>query len=386
MRFDTLRARFRAGAAALGVAIASVAHAADYTPVRCEVPKVYVGKPLHSPPTSSDLEAGGALVGSLDPVTASRLEAAFEKAFGAAKAHAMTAAVGVPGQGVWTRNQGGAAPLYYWASVGKQATAVVVLQLADEGRLRLSDPIERWVHGVPNGAVITLQDLLSHTSGLFSANEDLQAHRLNRRLDTGAELAILRRHGAMFCPGERWRYSNSGYALLGQVIERIDQRSVAEAITARIIVPLGLTQMRALTSSTGVQDVVPPHSDSAEPSINVTTPGPAGPLAASAMDMLRFEQAILDGHLLRAETRTRMLRDLYPMFDDNTYYGLGVMLYDVPGVSQRLYWIGHSGGAPGVKAVSAYAPHQHAFVAVALTGDGSAEAVANLMLKALAEP
>ena len=372
--------------AVIGMSVASAAHARDYPPVRCQGPKAYVGKPLHPPPAPADLDAGGALSGSFDPVTAARLDAAFEKALAATKAHAMTAAVGVPGRGIWTLSRGAAAPFYYWASAGKQATAVVTLQLVEEGRLKLSDPIARWVQGVPNGEVITVQNLLDHTSGLFSANEDLQAHRLNRPLDAGAELAILRRHGAMFCPGERWRYSNSGYDLLGQVIEQVDRRSLAEAITARIISPLGLTQMRALAGSASVQEIAPPISDSAEPTINVMTPGAAGPLAASAMDMMRFEQAMLDGRLLKAETRARMLRDLYPIFDSNTYYGQGIMLYDVPDSPQRLYWIGHSGGAPGVKAVSAYAPRQHAFVTVALTGDGPAEATANLLLKALAGP
>jgi D-alanyl-D-alanine carboxypeptidase len=253
----------------------------------------------------------------------------------------------------------------------------------DEGRVGLEEPVSRWVKGVPNGEAVTIETLLNHTSGLFSANEDVQVRRANRRLDWEEALGVLRRHGAMFCPGERWRYSNSGYDLLGRVVEQVEGRPLADSIQARVIEPLRLTGMRALQEKAQVSDVAAPQSDSAEPAIDIRQPGTAGPVAAGALDMIRFEQALLAGNLLKAQTRERMLRDLYPMFERGMYYGLGVMVYDVPDRGKRLYWIGHSGGAPGVKALSIYAPGQNAFVAVALTGDGSAEATANLLLRAL---
>ena len=79
-----------------------------------------------------------------------------------------------------------------------------------------------------------------------------------------------------------------------------------------------------------------------------------------------------------------MFERLYPMFGQPQFYGRGVMLYEVPkpdGGAQ--VWLGHSGGCPGIKAVVAYAPEAGAFVAVALNNDGSAEATAHLLLKAL---
>jgi D-alanyl-D-alanine carboxypeptidase len=72
------------------------------------------------------------------------------------------------------------------------------------------------------------------------------------------------------------------------------------------------------------------------------------------------------------------------MFDKGTFYGRGVMLYDVPGKDGgRMMWLGHSGGAPGYKAIVAYSAEANAYVAVALNNDASAEATANLLLKAL---
>lgn len=375
----------RFGLALLVLVLApAAAEAADYAPVTCTAAKPYAGPPRHAPLDLSGLQPGGDLRGTFDTVTAGRLAATFDKVFAATKAHAMTVAVGVPGQGLWTMQRGDSRPLFYWASTGKEATAAIILQLAEEQRLTLSDPIAKWIAGVPNGDVITIGHLLNHTSGLFSANEDLRVHRENRRLDADAELAVLQRHGAMACPGERWRYSNSGYALLGRVIEQIEGRPLADVIASRIITPLGLQEMRVPASTSSLADIVPPVSDTAEPAIDITVPGAAGPLAASARDMLLFQQAFLDGRLLKAATRARLLAEPYPMFEPGTFYGFGVMLYDLG--DAHINWIGHSGGAPGVKAVSVYAPDQNAFAAVALTGDGSAEATANALLKALRGP
>ena len=75
------------------------------------------------------------------------------------------------------------------------------------------------------------------------------------------------------------------------------------------------------------------------------------------------------------------------MFDPGTYYGRGVMLYELPAdeKGQIKVWLGHSGGTRGAKAVVVYSVHDHAFAAVALSGDGSAEATANLLLKTLSK-
>jgi D-alanyl-D-alanine carboxypeptidase len=76
-----------------------------------------------------------------------------------------------------------------------------------------------------------------------------------------------------------------------------------------------------------------------------------------------------------------MFATLYPMFDEGTYYGMGVMVFDVPDKDGRLLLLGHAGGTPGASAIMAYSPHDNVLVAVALTGDGPAPAVANQLLK-----
>jgi len=200
------------------------------------------------------------------------------------------------------------------------------------------------------------------------------------RMDDAGRLAIVRRHGAMFCPGERWRYSNTGYALLGAIIEKVDGRPYGDAITERIIKPLGLRSMRAIRPGEAADDVSALISAKEKP-IEPAWAGAAGPIAASADDMTRFWAALLGGRLLKPDTVQAMFAAAYPMFDAGTFYGLGVMVFEVPQPDgTKALWLGHAGGTPGASAVVAYSPADKTFVAVALTGDGSATATANLLL------
>jgi len=370
---------------------AASAGAADYEPVRCGHVAPYAGVGVHASATAEDFQSRGSLDGVLNPQTVARLQAAFDRGLAASPGvKAITVAVAVPGGGVWTVQRPAAndppAPLYWWASAGKMFTAATILQLADEGKFSLSDPVSKWIGGVPNGEVVTVEHLLNHTSGLFSANEDLVVRREDRPLSFEDRLKVAARHGAMFCPGERWRYSNTGYDLLGRIIEKVDGRPYAEAVTARIVTPLGLKSTRILTQGGPAADLAAILPPGATKPFDPTQPGPAGAVVASSPDMIAFLQALLGARVLKPETTASLLRTPYPMFDPGTFYGLGLMLYDIPARPSNLYWIGHSGGAPGVAAQVAWSPRDKAFVAVALTGEGAPAAFANALIKAVAAP
>lgn len=371
-------------ALAILAAIILPAHAADYRPVQCAARAPYAGAPLHA---AFDVAPIGSIPDrALPTAITGRLDGAYERSRALTAASAMTAAVAVPGKGLWQRTDAPAGePLLFWASVGKTFTAVVVLQLAGEGKLSLDDPVSRWISGVPNGDVATVGDLLAHTSGLFSANEDLKVHADPRYWDPAATLAVARKHGAIFCPGENWHYSNTGYDLLGEIVRKADHRSIDEAITARIIMPLGLTSMRALAPGRGAAGVAPLVTAKEKP-MDPSWAGAAGPIVSDAADMTRFWAALLGGRLLPERTVREMVRTLYPMYDPGTYYGLGLMVFDVADGARSLRWIGHAGGTPGASAIVAYSPADKAIVAVALTGDGPAVPAANMLLKALMPP
>lgn len=351
----------------------------DYRPVQCAARRGYEGRALHAPVDAS--LAAPLVEAPLSGDVESRLDAAFAEAQRHTLSPPMSVAVARLGEGLWHRTEAPGDQILWWASAGKTFTAAVVMQLADEGKLSLDDPISRWIEDVPNGRAATIRDLLQHTSGLFSANEDPAWRAAPRAMTMAEMMAILKRHGAMFCPGQHWRYSNSGYSLLGEVIRAVDGRPWHEAVTARIIAPLGLKSLRALAPGDVERVVVGATAQSAV--TRADWPGPAGSVVGRAEDMARFWAALLEGRVVRPETRDLMFRALYPMFDGGTFYGLGTMVYDVPDRDGRLFMLGHGGGAPGASAIVGYSPKDRAIVAVAVASDAPAPAVANLMLRAL---
>jgi D-alanyl-D-alanine carboxypeptidase len=132
-------------------------------------------------------------------------------------------------------------------SVTKTFTGTVILQLVDEGKLRLDDPVARYLPEVPNGANITIRQLLNMTSGLASYTQDLawnQALDANpQRVWTPQELvAIGLALPPEFAPGEGYYYSNTNTVLLGMIIERITGKHVEDEYAARIFAPLGMRE------------------------------------------------------------------------------------------------------------------------------------------------
>lgn len=360
------------------------------TPLTCTSARPYEGRPVRAGrvplPERAALGSGsfgGPIVDALDRTSATALERT--------GASALTAAVATA-DGSWRMTataDGSPLPArFYWASVGKAATATLILDLVERGKLSLRDSVSRWLPQFPQGRITTVDHLLTHTSGLFSANED-EAFRASPHYRTpDDEIRDAGRLGPLFCPGQAWRYSNTGYVALGRIIEAVEGRPYHDVVHDRIAARLGLATFRALAPRERPSDVAPfKPSAGAQAIIEPSWPFAAGAIVASADDMLRFWHALLTGRLLNAHRTASLFERLYPMFDAGTFYGRGVMLYDVPdGQLAGDVWLGHSGGTPGAKAVVAYSVSRRAFVAVALTGDGPAEAAANLLFSQLPRP
>ncbi|GAA1385973.1 serine hydrolase domain-containing protein [Kitasatospora putterlickiae] len=204
-------------------------------------------------------------------------------------------------------------------SVTKTFAATVVLQLVGERRIGLDDPVERHLPGlVPNGAAITVRQLLNHTSGIHNFTDDprfdtdgeeaLQRWLTVGRWTTYRPLDVVRISTARppyGSPGTGWWYSNTNYVLLGLIVERVTGRTWAEEIERRIIRPLGLRD----TSMPGTSTVIPgPHAHGyverpggpADVTLqNPSAYGPAGAGISSTRDLTRFNAALLGGRLLR---------------------------------------------------------------------------------------
>lgn len=373
------RTAFAAAIALLGAGCASDGQAQPHTEI-CGTSPAYAGAPVRKPLDSNAIPGPAGLTAHAGDLNIEALDRAFDRAFEATGAVSMTAALHTADD-TWMAERGApAGALHYWASVGKIITAAAILQLDQQGRLSLDQTIAEYVSDVPNGDLIALRMLLNHTSGLFSANEDELVRERSTPLSLEEELAVLNRRGPYACPGVAWRYSNSGYALLGAVIEQVTGKPYAEAAQELVLSRSHASAIRILSRTDGLDDVAPLQGSTA---FDIRGPQAAGGAVASAEAMAVFLTDLLAGRILPPDAVETMFGTLYPMQQDGLWYGLGLMVFDVPGPDDDAVWIGHSGGVPGAKAVVAYDHARSAAVAVALTGDGSAEASANLILRQL---
>lgn len=388
------RARGVLLAAVLLAGAPSDLRAAADTPRRCDHAVPYVGAALHAPPDSAAFVAlDGALDGALDDSLRARLEGALDWILAHTPTPGITAAVGIPGHGLWSATRGVArrAPLtpfapvarFHWASVGKAFTAAVVAQLVAEGRLAYQDPLARWFPEFPNAGAITLDHLLTHTSGAFSFNADLKFRRRRGHTPPDELIRIAARHGNAFCPGERWSYSNTGYVLLARIVEKVEGRPFHAVVARRILEPLALRDLIALAPGERPPGLATGHvGGRPDTDFDPSTPFGAGIIVGPARDLVRFWQALLAGRVTGEASVREAFRRLHPMFDAGTYYGRGVMLTEFrDGEGPAHVWLGHGGGTPSARAVVAYDVASRVFVAVAINGDVSAEAAAYRLLR-----
>jgi D-alanyl-D-alanine carboxypeptidase len=246
------------------------------------------------------------------------------------------------------------------ASVTKTFIATVSLQLAAEGRLQLGDPVEHWLPGlVPNGRSITLRQLLNHTSGLFSFNEDDDFKKAliadpGRSWSRREVLSVAFSHPPLFAPGTNWSYSNTNYVLLGLVIEAVTGSTLELQLQQRILTPLKLeaTSFPTATAIEGsfAHGYVGPHPGLpiARGTLldvsSILSPSFAwgmGNMVSNAPDLTRFFAALLRGRLLPA----KQLAEMKTGSSANAVYGLGLRTtYAACGTA-----VGHEGDIAGYR-------------------------------------
>lgn len=242
-------------------------------------------------------------------------------------------------------------------SITKSFVAAVVLQLVDEGWLALSDTVERWVPGaLPYADEVTLRQLLNHTSGvpdfvsiLEDRHEDLTPHEL---------VALVGDAPPRFARGTGWAYSNTGYVLLGLVVEALTGEPLEDELADRICRPLGLACTSFPLDDTALappmaHGYAPALGARGAPLVDVTTLNPSwawacGELVSTLDELTRFFGALLGGELLSPALLAEMQTTVavppeshpVPLYDS---YGLGLVGVELP--RGRLF--GHPGGIPG---------------------------------------
>lgn len=217
------------------------------------------------------------------------------------------------------------------ASVTKQFTAAAILLLVEDRRLRLDQPARNWLPALPPAAsAVTIRGLLTHTSGLIDY-EDVLPASMTAPLHDADVLALLGKQDRTYFPlGTAYRYSNSGYALLALIVERISGRSFAEFLRERIFRPLGMAG--TVAHREGISTVshrAYGYSDVNDGTWKRTDQSPTsavlgdGGIYSSIDDLANWDAALYDDRLLSRDSRQFAFAPATPTDDPAVEYGLG---------------------------------------------------------------
>jgi D-alanyl-D-alanine carboxypeptidase len=323
--------------------------------------------PTPSPSSSSAPAAAKAI----DPAVAQRLDSAITDAMNVASLPGVIVGLWGP-DGQYVRafgvaDRAGGEPMktdFYHriGSVTKTFTVTAVLQLVDQGKLRLDDPIARYVDGVPRGGEITLRELARMQSGLhnYSAVEAFQKALYSDPWHpfTPRELIDYAFSAPNdFAPGQGFEYSNTNTVLLGMTVEKVSGQTLPDFIREHIIDPLKLSHTSFPTTNAFPAPHAQGYSQNAENQEVVTSNwDPTWAWAAGAMistldDMRLWAEELAAGTLLKPETQKQRLETVNdPPLPPQDGYGLGI--FDLAG------WVGHNGSLPGYQTVVVHLPEK----------------------------
>ncbi|MEH6372766.1 serine hydrolase domain-containing protein [Streptomyces sp. KLMMK] len=318
----------------------------------------------------------------LGPAVAARLDTAIRQVMRETSVPGVIVGLSAPGKGNYVRAFGVAdkadrtpmSPGLHMriGSETKTFTVTALLELVDDGKVRLDDPIGRYIKGVPNGHRITLRDLADMRSGLFNYSEDAGFFKAltsdpYRPFSPQELLGYSFKHPVRFQPGEKFEYSNTNLILLGLVVEKADGRPLGKFIHERVLKPAGLRHTlfpkgaefprphahgyTDQTASGAVEDAT---------DWNPSWGWAAGAMSSNLRDLRTWARVVATGSLLRPKTQAERLKTL-PTPISGVGYGLGI--FNVQG------WIGHNGSLPGYESLTIYLPEERATLVVLLNTD-----------------
>ncbi|MBL8268037.1 serine hydrolase domain-containing protein [Steroidobacter sp.] len=243
-------------------------------------------------------------------------------------------------------------------SITKQFASACVLLLAEQKKLSLDDKLAKYFPDFPRGNEVSLRQLMNHTSGIHSypgRSEETIARAGISVPDMVQHLGTL---GYDFDPGKDWAYSNSGYFLLGAVIEKVSGQSFRDFANQRLFQPLGLTH----TAVDLNEEVVPQRASGYERDkakqgefvnavySHMSVPHAAGAIRSTAEDLIKWTSALHEGRVLGAASYKEMTTAPRITGKDPVNYGLGLWL--APEQGHALF--SHNGGIDGFEASLAY--------------------------------
>ena len=262
-------------------------------------------------------------------------------------------------------------------SITKQFTAVAVLMLAEEGKLSLSDPITKHLPGYPTqGHTITVEHLLTHTSGIRSYTGlpgYMTGPKIRTDLTTAELVEVFAKEPMDFAPGAEWRYNNSGYVLLGAILEKVSGKPYGELLAERIFRPLGMKSTRVGDEGPILARRAAGYTRDGEAVANarflsMTQPHAAGALVSTVDDLALWDAALSTEKLVKKESLEKAWTPAVTRDGRPTRYGYGFGVSTLRGARS----IEHGGGINGFSTYAVRLPGEKVYVAVLANSDAPA--------------
>ena len=283
----------------------------------------------------------------------------YERAFGMANLE-----LGVPMQ----KNS-----VFAIASMTKQFIAVAVLQQVEKGAISLTDTVGRFLPAYPTALKgVTIKQLLTHTSGVPNAKSVASLLALGRTWLTAEQvMATFKDEPLDFTPGTRWAYSNSGYQLLGYILEKVTGEPLPEFVEKTLLKPAGMEHSFWADDMRVVPNRAYPYLFTRvgiqTGSIgNSQIPWAAGALQSTAEDFLRWHQALLGGKFIKRATLERAWTPAHLRDGTATNYGYGWFVGELQGSPV----VEHGGNMGGFMSHAIYLPREDILVVVFLNSRG----------------
>jgi CubicO group peptidase (beta-lactamase class C family) len=266
-----------------------------------------------------------------------------------------------------------AASRYRIGSITKMFTAVMIFQLVEEGKLKLTDTLDKFFPQIPNANRITIAHILAHRSGIHDSllDRNLRPSSKTNPITKDELLTLIAKGAPDFEPDAKHSYSNSGYTLLGLIVEKLTGKSYGEALKERITSKIGLKDTYIATGNIDVN-----KNESLtyrylgdwkqEPETHPSLLFGAGAIVSTPNDMAKFIQALFDLKLISQES----LASMKTIRDGD---GLGMEPFTFAGKT----FYGHTGGGDNYGAWLAYLPEEK--LAVAYTTNAKVYPVVNIM-------
>lgn len=248
-------------------------------------------------------------------------------------------------------------------SMTKQFTAVAVMMLEEQGKLNINNPISKFIPDYPNGKNITIHHLLTHTSGIKDFTKMKSIMSIAKKDQTPKELVdFFKDEPVDFKPGEQFSYNNSGYVVLGYIIEIVSGKTYEDFIEQNIFEKLGMNNSRYASDREIVKHrAYGYHNRGAftnKMQVSLSIPYASGSLMSTVDDMLKWQKAMNTNSLITEVSKKKVYTDYTLNNGEQINYGYGWHLKDTDGTPIRE----HGGSIFGFKSMGVYVPSLDIYV------------------------